>query len=160
MRPVGCQQQCDADEREGPLRKPQEEEGQPLCSQEQRCGSCCRSWARSPCPAPPAQLSLLHQQTSKQPGRFRGNASDRITNLENTSCLGEKAAKRKAQLTSVSSVGSCLPCLLGARGSAFSTNPSEGRESELRGARGFVLFRTQGACSAVFKMDQQLYIAS
>lgn len=160
MRPVGCQEQCDADEREGPLRKPQEEEGQQRCLQEPRCGSRCCSWARSPCPAPPAQLSPFHQQTAKQPGRFRGNASDGITNLENTSCFGEKAAKRKAQLASVISAGSCLPCLPGARGSTFSTNPSEGRETELRGARGFVFSRTQGACSAVFKMDQQPYIAS
>lgn len=161
MRPVGCQEQCDADEREGPLRKPQEEEGQQRCLQEPRCGSRCCSWARSPCPAPPAQPSPL--STSRQrnsPAGSGGNASDGITNLENTSCFGEKAAKRKAQLASVISAGSCLPCLPGARGSTFSTNPSEGREPELRGARGFVFSRTQEACSAVFKMDQQPYIAS
>lgn len=148
-------------EREGPLRKPQEEEGQQRCLQEPRCGSRCCSRARSPCPAPPARLSPL--STSRQrngPAGSGGNASDGITNLENTSCFGEKAAKSKAQLASVISAGSCLPCLPGARGSTFSMNPSEGRGTELRGARGFVFSRTQGACSAVFKMDQQPYIAS
>lgn len=126
MRPVGCQQQRDADEGEGPLRKLREEKGQQRCLQEWRCGSCCRSWVSSPCAAPPAQLSPLHQQTSKQPGRFNGNTSSGMTNLENTSCLGEKAAKRKAQLASISTAGGCLSCLPGVRGSVSARTRARG----------------------------------
>lgn len=62
-------------EREGPLRKPQEEEGQQRCLQEPRCGSRCCSRARSPCPAPPARLSPL--STSRQRNGPAGSGGER-----------------------------------------------------------------------------------
>lgn len=109
-------------------------------------GAELRFWMRSPDPGPPADI--------KKPGRFRGNASNAITNLENTSCLGEKAARRKAQLASISS--------------AFLASAPRQHKPE-RGVRDracrcqrvcvFLYWRSL-FCSFYNKMDQQPYVAS
>lgn len=92
------------------------ERGPSETSRREADGTVCKRKAASaaypghtaPCLAQRALLSHLEEWRAQRSSRFGGNVNRRITDLENTPCLGEKAARRKAQLASISSAGSCL----------------------------------------------------